>query len=352
MPPLPDRRSLAYVLQNLPVDRIQSLEDAQSICDTIGYCVTPDVRMQVWDITAVTIDPVVVQGAVSNPFSLEGLRQAFTRLGTKCDASQVVFLPHTGVSDKRYALVTSTECPLYSTADRIDRSDTALLGDTLFLLRRGEYMSLVHAHSGYLGWVENMNYRAVAREEWIDWSNRDRALFLASWDLHGLQIPGGAELPLVGSHEVMFPTGTVIRIEENYFVKSSLYESQQRTALITVAKSLMKTPYVWGGTSPSGIDCSGFTRYVYRSIGMAIPRDADQQFLTGKVCALPNVTETLVEGDLLFFSGSAGGVGHVGIALNSTEFIHAKQDQGVLVSRLTDSEIYFGRFLLAKRLLR
>lgn len=104
-------------------------------------------------------------------------------------------------------------------------------------------------------------------------------------------------------------------------------------AVINKAKSLLGTEYVWGGTSPAGIDCSGLVQASFKSIGVNLPRDADQQALVGKLVATRWHRDALRAGDLLFFIGRRGNVSHVAIYLEGDQFIEAA-DQSVRISSL------------------
>jgi len=96
--------------------------------------------------------------------------------------------------------------------------------------------------------------------------------------------------------------------------------------IISTAKSLTGVPYLWGGTTPSGFDCSGYTQYVFKANGITLPRTSLDQFQTGTPVAFNN----LQPGDLVFFSFLANGqVSHVGIYLGNNQFISATTDLGV-----------------------
>ena len=102
-----------------------------------------------------------------------------------------------------------------------------------------------------------------------------------------------------------------------------------QTSFVTVedcARSFLKTPYLWGGRTHAGIDCSGFTQMVYRLMGMKIPRDASQQILIEGAITLNFVSEAK-PGDLAFFDNTEGKIIHVGIILQVNEqfadIIHA-----------------------------
>ncbi len=89
--------------------------------------------------------------------------------------------------------------------------------------------------------------------------------------------------------------------------------------LIDVAKRYLGTPYLWGGKSDYGIDCSGFTQQVFKVCGIKLPRDAYQQAQLGE----PIQTQNSQAGDLAFFENKDGRIIHVGIILKNQEIIHA-----------------------------
>lgn len=100
------------------------------------------------------------------------------------------------------------------------------------------------------------------------------------------------------------------------------------------ALSLRGVPYVWGGDSPAGFDCSGFTRYVYARHGIRLPRQAADQYEVGARVDRGDVRA----GDLVFFTTIASGASHVGLALGDDQFVHAPSERGVVrVERLTGS---------------
>ena len=89
-------------------------------------------------------------------------------------------------------------------------------------------------------------------------------------------------------------------------------------------------PYVWGGASPSGFDCSGFIMYVYCQMGVSLPHHAASQYGSGS----PVSRDALEPGDLVFFNG----LGHVGIYIGGGQFIHAPHTGDVVkISSLSDS---------------
>ena len=117
-------------------------------------------------------------------------------------------------------------------------------------------------------------------------------------------------------------------------------------AIAGTALSFRGVPYRNGGSDPSGFDCSGFVWYVFGQHGLAVPRTVAEQYRAGA----PVTGNSLEAGDLVFFSTTAPGPTHVGIALGGDEFVHAPSSTGeVRVERL-GSSYWSGRFVGARRL--
>ncbi|MBN9419956.1 MAG: LysM peptidoglycan-binding domain-containing C40 family peptidase [Candidatus Eremiobacteraeota bacterium] len=177
-----------------------------------------------------------------------------------------------------------------------------------------------------------------------------------------LVIPDGEER--AAREDAVAPKATAIRIEgatqvavagEDEFVLDRSGDYRRRPSLNSrrgmllngvtrSAHRFMGTPYVFGGTSEGGIDCSGFTMRVFMMNGIRLPRTADVQYSVGS----PVGKGKEEAGDLVFFETYCPGPSHVGIYLGGGNFIHASSSRGVTVSNLSDS-YYRGRYLGAKR---
>ena len=107
------------------------------------------------------------------------------------------------------------------------------------------------------------------------------------------------------------------------------------TPMLSFALRFLRTPYLWGGRTPAGIDCSGFTQLIYKSIGVLIPRDASQQVELGS--ALDFASEAQI-GDLAFFQNEEGRIVHVGMVCAPGKIIHASGQ--VRIDKLDDTGIF------------
>lgn len=126
-------------------------------------------------------------------------------------------------------------------------------------------------------------------------------------------------------------------------VKSIQVEGVNDQGIIETAQSLIGTPYVWGGDSPSGFDCSGFINYVYQSRNITIPRTVSDVWNFGVHVDSPSV------GDLVFFETYQPGPSHMGIYLGNNKFIHAGESRGVEISEMSNP-YWENKYIGAKRI--
>lgn len=116
--------------------------------------------------------------------------------------------------------------------------------------------------------------------------------------------------------------------------------------IVASSMEYMGVPYVFGGTSPYGFDCSGYVQYVFAKAGISLPRTADVQFEVGT----PISTTELLPGDLVFFETYTYGASHVGIYVGDGNFIHASSSRGVTISSLSQA-YYSSHYIGARRIL-
>lgn len=118
--------------------------------------------------------------------------------------------------------------------------------------------------------------------------------------------------------------------------------------IVSTAKQYIGTPYVYGGKSPSGFDCSGFTSYVYEKNGVAIPRTSSAQSSAGTKISKGE----LKEGDLVFFGCGSSSVNHVGIYVGSGQFIHSPSTGKTVTVESLNSGYYSKTYISASRIVK
>ena len=123
-------------------------------------------------------------------------------------------------------------------------------------------------------------------------------------------------------------------------------EAAPGTTLIETALAFRGVPYRYGGSDPTGFDCSGFVQYVFAKFGTMLPREVRDQYRAGAAIDLDEVEA----GDLLFFETVSRGASHVGMAVGGGEFVHAPSSRGVVRVERYDASYWASRFVGARRI--
>jgi hypothetical protein len=166
----------------------------------------------------------------------------------------------------------------------------------------------------YLGWIEKKQITLVTEQQVNDWINQPKfvvnqvfeTLFCTTTE-SSLMVPAGVEIPI----NSCFTIGTL-----DY--KHNITPSAQKE-IIVFAKAFLNAPYLWGGKTVMGFDCSGFSQTIFKAFGTNLPRDAWQQAEIGTGVDFLEETQA---GDLAFFHNAEGKITHVGIMISPTQIIH------------------------------
>ena len=226
-------------------------------------------------------------------------------------------------------------CNLSIVPLRIELSDTCelvsqvLYGELFKVLEQRKSWSRIRlAYDKYEGWIDNKQYVEISEEDYNTIIKEDHLLstdlieYIQDSDDQLYTIPIGSSL-------------NGLKLLNHTFDGSSSSEKQEKNNLIKTAFLYLNAPYLWGGKTPFGIDCSGFTQMVYKLNGYHLLRDASQQATQGHALSFIEESEP---GDLAFFDNSEGNIIHVGIIMEDNYIIHAHGK--VRIDRLDHSGIY------------
>ena len=181
-----------------------------------------------------------------------------------------------------------------------------------------KWVKIVTSKDNYEGWICFKQYVEINKNEYDKLSSNDYPIALDKVSqLIGIEDNTEIDIPM-GSALPFFEKGE-IKINNRKFKFKGQTASKNLNDIINYSKLLMNSPYLWGGKSILGIDCSGFTQLIHSLCGIDLPRDAYQQAEMGiKIKFLE-----IIAGDLIFFENKSKKVNHVGISLESNQIIHA-----------------------------
>jgi hypothetical protein len=273
-------------------------------------------------------------------------------------------LPDESVVKYNFAVVNNSVANIRSNAKHSGELATqAILGTGLKVLKIAGDFYLVQTPDEYISWVDHGGVTLMDQKEYLTWTQIPKIIYTQPFgyvyqdlknDLNKISdIVLGAQLVLIedtGDYfKVRFPDKRIgfIKKSEGELYNEWIEELQPSGDLLELyAREFLGAPYLWGGTSTKGMDCSGFTKTVYLMNGFIIPRDASQQIHAGKNVD-PNLKfEGLSKGDLMFFGKKATDstgqrVTHVGIwlGIEKGEFIHASKR--VRISSINPGSDYY-----------
>lgn len=291
--------------------------------------------------------------------------------------NQINMLPSKDLEGKTQAVINVSVANLRSNPKHsAELATQATLGTLVKVLKKEDNWYLIQTPDDYLAWVDGGGIQLMERGDMEKWISLEKVIYTNTYGhaYEGISstsrisdLVAGNLLQLVNENDefykVQFPDGrpAVIRKAEAQKYKDWLSQlTMEADALVETSKTLMGVPYLWGGTSTKGVDCSGFTKTIYYLNGMVIPRDASQQVHTGKsIDSITNFT-SLEKGDLLFFGrkatdNSTEKVVHVGMWIGNNEFIHSSDK--VRISSVDENKPNYDaynvdRYLRSKRILR
>jgi hypothetical protein len=236
-----------------------------------------------------------------------------------------------------YGICNLSIVPLRSEAtDKAELVSQVLFGEHFKVLEiRKKWSKIRLAFDTYEGWVDNKQFTTLSKEEYELLEKSPKVLsgnlvdFISNHKNELITIPIGSSLPNFQKRKLSIGSS-------NYVYEGEVLSSKKaKENLINTAFLFLNSPYLWGGKTPFGIDCSGFSQMVYKLNGHQLLRDASQQATQGEVLSFIEESEP---GDLAFFDNDEGLITHVGIIMKDNYIIHAHGK--VRIDRIDHSGIY------------
>lgn len=204
---------------------------------------------------------------------------------------------------------------------RSEQTTQLLFGETYqVLLAQNGWLQIKCCYDNYEGWIDEAQHFELLDKDFNNINGNDPGIALevvnsAASSYHAIPIVAGSSMP--------FFDGMNFKIVKEKFIyngQALQADAKNITMLERIAMRYVNAPYLWGGRSPFGIDCSGLTQVVYKCIGIKLPRDAYQQAELGSVV---NFIQEAQIGDLAFFANEEGRITHTGIIIKDNRIIHA-----------------------------
>ena len=337
----------------------------------------PDKRVALFEVESYKKDgKLIVKGDSNLPDAVNSLRSKLSSQNIEfIDSLQL--LPEGELKNTPKAVVKISVANIRSNpAHSAELATQATMGTPLNVLKHEGDWYLVQTPDKYLAWVDQGGIQLMSNSDMQAWLNTPKLIFTNTFGASYSEasekaqvvsdLVAGDVVEMVNEkgsfYEVKYPSGTTAFIKKD---EAKLYSEWVKSLnpseenLVSTSKSLMGLPYLWGGTSSKGVDCSGFTKTIYFMNGIVLPRDASQQVHAGQLVDTTRNFEKLIPGDLLFFGRKATDstsekVVHVGMWIGNKQFIHSLGNVHISTTdtaAVDFDEYNYNRYLRTKRIL-
>ncbi|MFH0989132.1 MAG: NlpC/P60 family protein [bacterium] len=340
------------------------------IIDKLKNHYAPDRHLATFEITVVQDGKnLIVRGEVDNLKAHDEVVAELDKLGAGTVLDSIVVLPDQKLGATRYGIIAASVANIRSDPGNARELSTQyLMGTVVSLLKKSGSWYRVQGPDNYLGWLEGRTMELTDEQGVERWKAVEKAIVTAhltmirerpdaksypvSDAVAGMLLKKGEKQG--GWVRVEIPGGRSGYISTNESEDYTTWKSSRRLTSENIehtARLFTGVPYLWGGTSSKGMDCSGFTKTVYRLNGLELLRDADQQAEMGEEVQVGEKLQNLKKGDLLFFGRKASAerpenISHVGIYLENQEFIHTPTGAWVQTNSFDPATPNYSEYLL------
>ncbi|GJQ64022.1 MAG: cytochrome c [Melioribacteraceae bacterium] len=369
-------RILSLILLLAFISYGQNSNKVKSVLNDAKQKYAPDKRTAIFDVEYSEKDGVIMlTGETNIPEAKDFVTK---RLGEKFEMEDNIdVLPEEELKEKIYGIINLSVANLRSHPKHsAELATQSLLGTPVKVYKKKGWWFRIQTPDQYLAWVDDDGVYLVNEENYHAWIKAPKIIVTSDFthSYKGASDESGRVSDIVagnllkfiseeGSYfKAAFPDGRTGYVKKEDAMKYNEWIESRNTdadKILEKAYSFLGTPYLWGGTSIKGMDCSGFTKTVYHLNGIVLRRDASQQVHTGELVSETIDFDKLQKGDLLFFgfkgtSEKKERITHVGIYIGDTEFIHASglvKVNSLDSSRDNFSEYRYKSFIRAKRVL-
>ena len=351
---------------------------AQEHIANIASQFAPDSRVALFDVQAISQDDgYILKGESNLKNAVEELKDKLREENIKFIDSIQILPSKEALDGKTRGLIEISVANLREAPEHASQLVTqATLGTPVNILKEKDNWFLIQTPDGYLAWTDYGGVIPLSKEEFHSWHAAEKIIYTEPFGFAYAQPNGNSQvvsdlvagniLELLGEKngffEVRYPDGRlgyVVQSEAKTYQDWVEKLDEKEEDFVAISKTMMGAPYLWGGTSTKGMDCSGFTKTIYFLNGIVLPRDASQQVHTGDLVDTTKSFKNLRPGDLLFFGRPATDstkerVVHVGMWIGDNKFIHAMGDVHIsnFDTTATDFDAYnYNRYLKTKRLI-
>lgn len=312
--------------------------------DSLVHWWVPDSREGICkvDIKKLPDNEMLLSGETNLPLAKVDILSSLENAGIKYRDS-LKLLPDPAEIDKPWGIVSVSVCNLKKNPSHSSELvSQAIMGTPVKILKKDGSWLLIQTPDYYIGWSTDSGIEELDEKEMAKWRQSDRLIYTAkSGDILSenddseviSDIVSGSIVNIIAGqgnyYVVELPDARRGIIDKKYCKDFDRWCSETKPdpdKLITFAKSLRGSPYLWGGTSTKMTDCSGFLKTVYFTGGVILARDASQQFRYGIAVDISSTFDSLQPGDQLFFGhlNSSGKkiITHTGLYIGDTEVIH------------------------------
>ena len=358
--------------------RIKADSSITQIIESFTQRFAPDKRTAIFQIDAFRQNNQLILTGRTNLFGAKSFLLDRLKIEKIALVDEIKTLPEPELEDKVYGLVEVSVCNIrYSPKHSGELASQALMGTPVRILEKEDNgWLLIQTPDQYISWVDRGAITMMNKEGIDRWKAVPKVVYTRSYGSAYSEpneesatvsdLVAGCMMELVAEkgdfYQVLFADQRIGFIPKNESKVYNEWLANMNTSeenLTKTSKRLMGVPYLWGGTSFKGVDCSGFTKMVYFLNGIVLPRDASQQVMIGETIDKTGNWSELKPGDLLFFGekreDSSERIVHVAMWLGNGEFIHAS-DKVRVSSMITTASNYDDynakRYLRAKRILK